>query len=81
MLVEAGEGIAILPGNVEHAASKNLIFCPLTDRGAAIGLVMTWSGERENPVLKAFLDLIRAYEHWPGIKAPRRHRNAGAARR
>jgi DNA-binding transcriptional LysR family regulator len=71
MLVEAGEGIAILPGNVQQAASKNLAFCPLTDRGAAIGLVMAWSRERETPVLKAFLDLVRAYGNWPKIKAPR----------
>jgi DNA-binding transcriptional LysR family regulator len=69
MLVEAGEGIAILPGNVQPSASKNLMFCPLTNRGAAIALVMAWSKERENPVLKAFLDLVRAYENWPKIKA------------
>jgi hypothetical protein len=43
MLVEAGEGVAILPGNVQQAASKNLMFCPLTNRGAAIELVMAWS--------------------------------------
>jgi DNA-binding transcriptional LysR family regulator len=65
MLVEAGEGIAILPGNVEQAASKNLVFRPLTNRGAAIELVMAWSRERESPVLKAFLDLVRAYRNWP----------------
>lgn len=74
MLVEAGEGIAILPGNVQHAASKNLIFCPLTDHGAAIELVMAWSKERENPVLQAFIDLVRAYEDWPRIKAPRQRK-------
>jgi DNA-binding transcriptional LysR family regulator len=49
MLVEAGEGIAILPSNLQHAASKNLAFSPLTDRGAEIGLVMAWSQERESP--------------------------------
>ena len=69
MLVEAGEGIAILPSNLQHAASKNLVFCPLTDRGAEIGLVMAWSQERESPVLNAFLDLVRAYENWPRMKA------------
>ena len=48
-----------------NAASKNLVFSPLTDRGADIGLVMAWSQERENPVLKAFLDLVRGYGNWP----------------
>lgn len=71
MLVEAGEGIAILPGNVQESASKNLVFRPLSDRGAAIELVMAWSHERESAVLKAFLDLVRAYENWPRMKGRR----------
>jgi DNA-binding transcriptional LysR family regulator len=65
LLVEAGEGIAILPSNLQHGASKNLAFCPLTNRGAAIGLVMAWSPAREGPVLKAFLNLVRDYRGWP----------------
>lgn len=65
LLVEAGEGIAILPSNLQHGASKNLAFCPLTDRGAAIGLVIAWSPQREGPVLKAFLNLVRGYRSWP----------------
>jgi DNA-binding transcriptional LysR family regulator len=74
MLVEAGEGIAILPGNVERAASKNLVFCPLTDRGAAIELVIAWLRERESPVLQAFLDLVRAYGSWPRMDPPRQRK-------
>lgn len=65
LLVEAGEGIAILPSNLEHTASKNLAFCPLTDRGAAIGLMMAWSPHREGPVLQSFLKLVREYGKWP----------------
>lgn len=65
LLVEAGEGIAILPSNLQHGASKNLAFCPLSDRGAAIGLVIAWSPQREGPVLKAFLNLVRGYRNWP----------------
>jgi DNA-binding transcriptional LysR family regulator len=65
LLVEAGEGIAILPSNLRHGASKNLAFCPLTNPGASIGLVMAWSPQREGPVLKAFLNLVRNYPSWP----------------
>jgi DNA-binding transcriptional LysR family regulator len=65
LLVEAGEGIAILPSNLQHAASKNLAFCPLTNPGATIGLVMAWSPQREGPVLRAFLNLVREYRNWP----------------
>ena len=64
LLVEAGEGIAILPSNLQHGASKNLAFCPLTNRGATVGLFVAWSPEREGPVLKAFLNLVRDYRSW-----------------
>ena len=65
LLVEAGEGIAILPSNLQHGASKNLAFCPLTNPGAAIGLLVAWSPQREGPVLKSFLNLVREYRKWP----------------
>ena len=65
LLVEAGEGIAILPSNLQHGASKNLRFCPLTNPGATIGLVMAWSPQREGPVLQAFLHQVREYKNWP----------------
>jgi len=67
LLVEAGEGIAILPSNLQHGASKNLAFCPLTNRGAAIGLFVAWSPQREGPVLKAFLNLVRNHRNWPAL--------------
>jgi DNA-binding transcriptional LysR family regulator len=65
LLVEAGEGIAILPSNLQHGASKNLAFCRLTNPGAEIGLIMAWSPQREGPVLKSFLNLVREYRSWP----------------
>ena len=65
LLVEAGEGIAILPSNLQHGASKNLSFGRLTNPGAEIGLVMAWSPHREGPVLTAFLNLVRSYRSWP----------------
>lgn len=62
LLVQAGEGIAILPSNLQQRGSfRDLAFCPLTNRGASIGLVMAWSPQREGPVQKAFLDLVRDY--------------------
>jgi len=68
LLVEAGEGIAILPSNLQHGASKNLSFCPLTNPAAEIGLVMAWSPQREGPVLNEFLKLVRDYPAWPNKK-------------
>lgn len=69
LLVEAGEGIAILPSNLQDGASKNLLFCPITNHGAAIGLVMAWPPQREGPVLQAFLKLVRDYRNSPHAPA------------
>jgi DNA-binding transcriptional LysR family regulator len=68
LLVEAGEGVAILPSNLEHGASKNLAFCPLLQARAKIGLVMAWSPQREGPVLHEFLKLARNYPNRPRSK-------------
>ena len=70
LLVEAGEGIAILPSNLQHGASKNLAFCPLTNHEATIGLLMAWSSQRAGPVLTAFLNLVRQYPSWPLTPLP-----------
>ena len=59
MLVEAGEGVAILP-DLQQLRSSNLSFCPLTAKDAYVDLVMAWSTLREDTVLKAFLKLVRA---------------------
>src|SRR5580658_116986 len=62
LLVQSGEGIAILPSNLQQRGDfRDLVFCPLTNRGASIGLVMAWSPRREGPVQKTFLDLVREY--------------------
>jgi len=61
ILVQAGEGIAILPSNLQPRVSKDLVFCPLTNRGASFGIVVAWSPHRESPVQKSFLDLVREY--------------------
>jgi DNA-binding transcriptional LysR family regulator len=56
-LVEAGEGLAILPGGAQILSSEELVFVPLSDRAALIQLVIAWSAQRERPVLRSFLDL------------------------
>jgi DNA-binding transcriptional LysR family regulator len=65
LLVEAGEGIAILPSNLQQGGSRDLAFCPLTNRGASIGLVIAWSPQREGPVQTTFLELVRNYRQRP----------------
>jgi hypothetical protein len=58
-LVEAGEGLAILPQGSRALANEELIFVPLADRSAFIDLVIAWSPQHETPVLHSFLELAR----------------------
>jgi len=59
-LVEAGEGVSILPEASRILSSEQLAFIPLADPAASIDLVIAWAAERESPVLNAFLELARA---------------------
>ncbi len=62
MLVQAGEGIAILPNNLQQKGTPDVAFCPLSSRTASIGLVMAWSPEREYAIQQAFLELVRDHK-------------------
>lgn len=59
LLVQAGEGIAILPSNLQQKGSSGLVFCPLTAKAASIELVMAWAPDRESAIQTAFLELAR----------------------
>lgn len=58
-LVEAGEGVAILPQGARMLSTKDLVFVPLADRDASIDMVIAWSPPHETPVLRSFLELAR----------------------
>jgi DNA-binding transcriptional LysR family regulator len=58
-LVEAGEGVAILPKGAQVLSSDELVFVPLSDRTAFIDLVIAWSPQHESPVIRSFLELAR----------------------
>ncbi|HEX4066992.1 MAG TPA: LysR substrate-binding domain-containing protein [Acidobacteriaceae bacterium] len=59
-LVEAGEGVTLIPSSLRKVRFSDLAFCPLTEPQGAIELVMAWSPEREGAVKTAFLDFVRA---------------------
>ncbi|SNT36346.1 transcriptional regulator, LysR family [Granulicella rosea] len=58
-LVQAGEGIAILPGGSRLLNNKDVVFVPLADKGATVELVIAWSSQHETPVIRSFLELAR----------------------
>ncbi|MGB6132401.1 MAG: LysR substrate-binding domain-containing protein [Acidobacteriaceae bacterium] len=59
-LVEAGEGVTLIPSSLRQVRFSDLAFCPLTEPRGTIELVMAWSPEREGAVQKAFLDFVRS---------------------
>ena len=66
-LVEAGEGLAILPGGAQILSSEELAFLPLSDRNAVIDLVIAWAPQHEGPVLRSFLEVARKKRRKPPV--------------
>lgn len=58
-LVEAGEGITLIPSSLRHVRYSDLAFCPLTDAEGSIELVMAWSQDRESSLQTDFLNFVR----------------------
>jgi DNA-binding transcriptional LysR family regulator len=58
-LVEAGEGVAILPEGSRKLSGDEVVFVPLADSNAFIDLVIAWSPQNQSPVLLSFLELAR----------------------
>src|SRR5580698_7142351 len=48
MMVQAGEGVAILPKNQQQFRTRDVAFCPLKAKNAFVEFVMAWSPRRDN---------------------------------
>ena len=59
-LIQAGEGVTLIPSSLQHCRFSDLAFCPITKPTGTIELVMAWSPERDDAVKTAFLDFIRS---------------------
>lgn len=60
-LVEAGEGIGLVPSGARHIKPPSLIFCEVlpASRRASVGLALAWNPKNEGPVVRDFLRLVR----------------------
>lgn len=58
MLVQAGEGISIVP-ELHDVIGSGLSACPLKSKDAFVELVMAWSPRRVGPILEEFMALVR----------------------
>ena len=58
-LVEAGEGVALIPECVQQLRSNGVIFRRLRDRSCFVDVVLAWRRAEPNVVRDAFLELLR----------------------
>jgi DNA-binding transcriptional LysR family regulator len=61
-LIEAGEGVSIVPESVMHLRSRDVAFRPLRDRGCAIDVVLAWRANAPDAVRESFLALLRTHQ-------------------
>ncbi len=59
-LVEAGEGIALVPSGVRYLRTPGLVFAEILPETTHVGLSVAWNPRNEDPVLTNFLRLVRA---------------------
>ena len=60
-LVEAGEGISIVPDGSRMLGSGEIVFVPVSGAAAVVDLVIAWPAERAHGVHKSFLQLARRF--------------------
>ena len=58
-LVEAGEGVALVPAGVRHLRSKGVVFNELVPKTLSLGLSVVWNSLNEGVALQEFLHLLR----------------------
>ena len=58
-LVEAGEGVALVPAGVRHLRTRGLVFCDLQPAVLFLGLSAVWNPRHVGPALEAFLQLLQ----------------------
>jgi DNA-binding transcriptional LysR family regulator len=61
-MIEAGEGVSIVPETVKHLQSRDVVFRPLRDRGCGVEVVLAWRANAPDPVREKFLALLRAHQ-------------------
>jgi DNA-binding transcriptional LysR family regulator len=57
LMVQAGEGISLLPLNEQQFRTRDLAFCPLKAKNAFVEFVMAWSPQRDNTLISSFREL------------------------
>ncbi|HEY0162490.1 MAG TPA: LysR substrate-binding domain-containing protein [Edaphobacter sp.] len=61
LMVQAGEGVALLPLNQQQTRARDLAFCPLKAKNAFVEFVMVWSPHHDNDLNRNFRKLARIH--------------------
>jgi DNA-binding transcriptional LysR family regulator len=61
LMVQAGEGISLLPLNQQQFRTSDLAFCPLKAKNAFVEFVMTWAPKRDSNLLRNFRKLVHLH--------------------
>lgn len=61
-MIEAGEGVSIVPATVQHLRAQGVVFRPLRDRGCTVDVVLAWRANEPDAVRESFLDLLRKHQ-------------------
>lgn len=67
MMVQAGEGISLLPLNQQQSRTRDLAFCPLLAKGAFVDFVMTWSPQHDSDLNRSFRRLAKTHSTGSGM--------------
>ena len=65
LLVEAGEGVALLPLNQQQFRNRDLAFKPLKAKNAFVDFVMVWSPLNDNALNRSFRELAKTLSPAP----------------
>lgn len=61
LMVQAGEGVALLPMNQQQFRTRDLTFSPLKSKNAFIDFVMTWSPQHDTYLNRSFRELAKLH--------------------
>jgi DNA-binding transcriptional LysR family regulator len=61
MMVQAGEGVALLPINQQQYRNRDLTFSPLKNKNAFIEFVIAWSPQHDTPLNRSFRELAKTH--------------------
>ena len=59
-MVEAEEGVGIVPSSVQYLRSDDIVFRPLADRRCKVDAILAWRRNESSVVKESFLALLRA---------------------